>query len=110
MIERFLRFAFARRGTVLLAAGAVLAASLLLLARISFDANILNLLPREGPAVRSFDAYLQHFGTIDHIYVLFEVPPDAQISDGEAFVDRVRRRAAQRARRSPRSTPSSSTT
>ena len=72
---------------VLVAGGAVLAVSLLLVARVTFDANILKLLPRKGPAVKSFDAYLQHFGTIDHLYVLFEVPPDAQISDGEAFID-----------------------
>jgi len=87
MIERFLRFAFARRGTVLLAAGALLTVSVLLVARLSFETDILRLLPRDGPAVQSFDAYLRHFGTIDHVYVLFEVPPGAQISDGEAFVD-----------------------
>ena len=88
MIERLLRFGYTRRGTVLLAAGVVLAVSLLLLARISFDANVLKLLPREGPAASSFGAYLEHFGTVDHIYVLFEVPPGGEISDREAFVDR----------------------
>ena len=88
MIERLLRFGYTRRGTVLLAAGVVLAVSLLLLARVSFDANILRLLPRKGPAASSFGTYLEHFGTVDHIYVLFEVPPGGEISDREAFVDR----------------------
>jgi predicted exporter len=88
MIERLLRFGYTRRGTVLLAAGVVLAVSLLLLARISFDANVLKLLPRKGPAASSFGAYLEYFGTVDHIYVLFEVPPGGEISDRETFVDR----------------------
>jgi len=88
MIERLLRFAYTRRRAVLLAAGAVLGLSLLLLTRLSFDANILKLLPRNGPAVTSFDAFLEHFGTIDHIYVLFDAPAGAAIADYEAFVDR----------------------
>jgi hypothetical protein len=97
MIERLLRLAYTRRGIVLVAAGAVLAVSLLLLTRLSFDANILRLLPRQGTAVRGFDAYLRHFGTFDHIYVLFDVPPDKQISDQEAFIDRY----VERLRKSP---------
>jgi predicted RND superfamily exporter protein len=88
MIERLLRVAHQRRGLVLLAGVAAFVASLALVLRISFDANILNLLPRRGPAVRSFNAYLEHFGTLDSVYVLFEVPPGGQISDHEEFVDR----------------------
>jgi predicted RND superfamily exporter protein len=87
MLERLLRASYARRGTVLLAATAVLAVSVLLVARLSFDANILRLLPRKGPAARSFGLYLQHFGTVDHVYIVFEVPPGRQISDREAFID-----------------------
>ncbi|HEY3384136.1 MAG TPA: MMPL family transporter [Vicinamibacterales bacterium] len=94
MIERLLRFAFTRRGTVLAAAAAVFLLSVALLSRLSFDANILNLLPQKGLAVRSFNTYLEHFGTLDHIYVLFEVP-DGRISDQEdlidAYVERLRR-------------------
>ena len=88
MLERLLRLAYTRRRTVLLAAGALLAVSLFLVSRIAFDTNIVRLLPREGPAVRSFDTYLERFGTFDHIYVLFEVPPGNRISDAEEFVDR----------------------
>ena len=88
MLERLLRFAFVRRWTMLLFAAVLLAISLLLVARLSFDANIVRLLPRRGPAVQSFDAYLRHFGTFDHIYVVFEVPPGHRISEAEEFVDR----------------------
>jgi predicted RND superfamily exporter protein len=88
MLERLLRLAFVRRRAVLLAALGLLAISLLLVSRISFDANIVRLLPRKGPAVKSFDTYLRHFGTFDHIYVLFEVPSGSRISDVEEFIDR----------------------
>jgi len=88
MLERLLRLAFVRRRVVLLAALGLIAVSLLLVSRLSFDANIMRLLPRKGPAVRSFDTYLRHFGTFDHIYVLFEVPPGSRISDAEEFVGR----------------------
>lgn len=87
MIERLLSFSHRRRGLVLLLATTVLAVSVGLVTRITFDANILKLLPRQGPAVRSFDTYLEHFGTIDHIYVLFDVPPDHLVSDEDAFVE-----------------------
>jgi predicted RND superfamily exporter protein len=88
MIERLLRWSYVRRRTVLVAATVLAAVSALLVARVSFDANIVKLLPRRGPAVRSFDAYLEHFGTFDHVYVVFEVPPGSRISDGEDLVDR----------------------
>jgi predicted exporter len=97
MIERLLRASYARRGTVLVAAGAALAAGLLLVARLSYDANILRLLPRKGPAARSFGLYLQQFGTVDRVYLLFEVPPGRDISDREAFIDRY----VERLRRAP---------
>ena len=95
MIERLLRFAYVRRRLVLLAAVVLLAASLLLVTRLSFDANILKLLPRSGPAVRGFDAYLEHFGTIDQVYVLIDAPAGASDLRARDVHRRLRRGAAQ---------------
>ncbi len=97
MIERLLRASYARRGIVLLAAAAAASVGVVLVARLSYDANILRLLPRKGPAARSFGLYLQQFGTVDHVYLLFEVPPGGDISDREAFIDRY----VERLRRAP---------
>ena len=88
MIERLLRSSYTRRRAVLLIASVLLAVALLLVSRVSFDANIIGLLPRKSPAVKSFDTYLQSFGTFDHIYVLFEVPEGHRISEEEEFVGR----------------------
>lgn len=87
VLQRLLRFAYARRAAVLAAAGLVLGISVFLLTRLSFETNVLSLLPQSGPTVRSFDAYLRHFGTLDHIYILFEAP-GGRIADQEEFVDR----------------------
>jgi predicted RND superfamily exporter protein len=43
-----------------------------LVAGVTFDANILRLLPRQAPAVKSFQTFLQTFGSLDHLYLVFE--------------------------------------
>jgi predicted exporter len=48
----------------------------LLLARVSFDANILRLLPQQSPAVQNFEMFLRDFGSLDHLYIMFESPDD----------------------------------
>jgi uncharacterized protein len=87
MIEYLLRWSYVRRRTVFVATALLFVVSVLLVGRVSFDANILKLLPRRGPAVRSFGAYLKYFGTFDHVYVVFGVPPGSQVSDVEDLVD-----------------------
>ena len=87
MIERLLRASFTCRRSVLLVAAAAMAVGVVLVARLSFDANILRLLPRNAPAARSFALYLQQFGTVDHVYLLFEVAEGQDIADREAFID-----------------------
>jgi predicted RND superfamily exporter protein len=88
ILERLLRLAYVRRRTVLLAAFALLVISIAATLRVSFDTNIVRLLPRKGPVVGSFDLYLRHFGTFDRLYILFEVPAGHRVSEGEDFIDR----------------------
>ena len=66
--------AFARRRATLVIATAIVAglAGVILVARVSFDANILRLLPQQSPSVRNFEMFLQDFGSLDHLYVVFE--------------------------------------
>src|SRR5262245_24546337 len=60
------------RTRVLVAAAVVAAAGGLLIARLSFDANVLRLLPRQAPTVRSFETFLKDFGTLDSLFIVFE--------------------------------------
>jgi hypothetical protein len=87
MIERLLRWSYVRRKPTLVAVALLFGVSLLLVARVSFDANVVKLLPRQGPAVRAFEAYLTHFGTFDALYLVFEVPEGTHVEDAEDLID-----------------------
>jgi uncharacterized protein len=79
--------AFAGRHTRAIVIGTVVSAAVgvALVSRVTFDANILRLLPRGVPSVRSFEVFLRDFGTLDHLYVVFEVSDS--IGDHADFVD-----------------------
>jgi predicted RND superfamily exporter protein len=94
IFERLMVGGFARRRLVLgtAALSAILAAAAL--ARVRFDSNVLHLLPQRSPAVQAFQTFLDAFGTLDRLYVMFVAPPDRTIGDDEAavgaYVDRLR--------------------
>jgi predicted RND superfamily exporter protein len=79
---------FARRHTTFVFGIAIAAGLLgvLLVSRISFDANVLRLLPQRVQSVHDFQVFLQNFGSLDHLYVVFEAP--GVIGDHSEFVDR----------------------
>jgi uncharacterized protein len=64
---------FARRHTAIVFGIAIAAAitGVLLVLRVSFDANILRLLPQRSASVRDFQVFLRNFGSLDHLYVVF---------------------------------------
>ncbi|HEV3215407.1 MAG TPA: MMPL family transporter, partial [Vicinamibacterales bacterium] len=92
LLQRVL--AFARRRAVLVVGLVVIAAvvGVSLLSRVSFDANVLRLLPQDLPAVRSFEIFLQDFGSLDHLYVVFESadPIDEHSEMVDAYVEKLR--------------------
>src|SRR5713101_4953690 len=51
-----------RSRAVLVVTGLLAVLGVWLVTQVSFDANILRLLPRRAPAVRSFQTFLQTFG------------------------------------------------
>src|SRR5712691_8931542 len=62
-----------RRSTAVFALAALAAiAGAFLIARVSFDANVLRLLPRDAPTVRAFERFLSGFGSLDQLYIVFE--------------------------------------
>jgi uncharacterized protein len=87
-------WAAARRRLVL--GGALLVAILsgLALSRLTFDHDVLHLLPQRGAAVRAFARYLSLFGSLDRLYVVVEAADERPISEHAdaiaAFADRLR--------------------
>lgn len=76
-------------------AGAAVAALVggLLIARLTFDTNVLRLLPRDAPTVRAFERFLLDFGSLDHLYVMFESsdPIDLHSDLVDAYVEALRK-------------------
>jgi len=85
VVESFLSFARQRAAIMFgVAIGSALV-GVLLVSRISFDANILRLLPQRSASVRDFKRFLQDFGSLDHLYVVFD--SDESIGEHEDLVD-----------------------
>src|SRR5580700_8509369 len=71
-MERVLAFARRRAHLVLGLAIVAAVAGIALVSRVTFDANILRLLPQDLPTVRDFEVFLRDFGSLDHLYIVFE--------------------------------------
>jgi predicted exporter len=87
MIARILRWARVHRVSVLVAALLVTAASSAALRRLTFDADVLHLLPRGGTTVPAFRTFLERFGSLDHLFVVFEAPRDHAIDEYADAID-----------------------
>jgi uncharacterized protein len=85
-VEAVLTFARRQRAFVFGIAIAAGLSGVFLVSRISFDANVLRLLPQGSPSVRDFQVFLRNFGSLDHLYVVFETT--GAISDHDELVDR----------------------
>jgi predicted RND superfamily exporter protein len=72
---------------VFVGAACLLALSAFGLRRITFDADVLRLLPSSGEAVPAFRTFLQQFGTLDDLYVVFTAPEGFAAGDYEGEID-----------------------
>src|SRR5688572_24885487 len=86
-LSGLLRAAHRHRVAVLAGTAILALVSFRSLGSLSFDSNVFNLLPQGGPAVRSFQTYLNAFGTLDRLYIVFEAPPDQFVSEHAALID-----------------------
>ncbi len=93
MIVAILRWARRRRIPVLLCTLLLTAIALVQVRSIRFDADVLHLLPKSGRAVPAFEQFLQQFGSLDYLYVVFNAPADHTIDEYtdeiDAFVARL---------------------
>ncbi len=92
-LERLLVGAARVPSVVFAVTAAAAVAAGLLIARLSFDPDVLRLLPRDAPTVRSFERFLLDFGSLDHLYVVFESadPIGGHADLVDAYVDRLKR-------------------
>ena len=72
---------------VLLGAACLAAASIAGMRGLSFDTDVLTLLPRDGRAVPAFRTFVASFGSADDLYVVLTAPTGHEISEYEDVVD-----------------------
>jgi predicted RND superfamily exporter protein len=94
-LQRLALFSRHRYRTVFLLAGILVAISLGLIARLTFDTDILNLLPRRNPAVHAYIETLQDFGSSTLLIVAVRIPEGAVAEPYESFADELAARLAE---------------
>src|SRR5215207_6134693 len=55
--------------------------------RVRFDADVLSLLPNSGITIPAFHRYVNAFGGIDDLYVIFTAPEGRSVADYDAVID-----------------------
>ncbi|HJZ77486.1 MAG TPA: MMPL family transporter [Vicinamibacterales bacterium] len=81
LVARIVGWAHHRRlGVLALVLGALLV-SVEGVRRLSFDADVLSLLPRDSRVIQAFRTFLARFGSLDQLYVVFTAPAGHAIAD-----------------------------
>jgi predicted exporter len=87
LVNSVVAIAYRRRTLVLAAVLAVLALSAVGARRVSFDSDVLSLLPHDGRVIPAFRRYLAGFGSVDQLYVVFTAPTDHGIAEYADVID-----------------------
>ena len=86
--ERVVIWAHEHRLRVFAGVAVLIAVSLVGLQRVTFDADVLRLLPARGRAIPAFRDYLERFGTLDDLFVVFTAPEQHAISEYDEEIER----------------------
>jgi hypothetical protein len=86
-VQSIVVWSYRRRWTIICGTIALVAAASLGLRRITFDNDVTNLLPRDGRAIPAFRTYLQRFGSLDQLLVVFTAPEGQSAADYSREID-----------------------
>jgi len=87
VFARVVVWAHTRRRIVFIGTAALLVVSLFGLQRLTFDADVLRLLPSGGETIPAFRTYLERFGTLDDFYIVLTAPEGHAISEYRETID-----------------------
>lgn len=73
---------------MVLAALCLAAASIAGIRQLSFDTDVLSLLPRDGRVIPAFRVFAERFGGLDDLYVVFTAPDGHAIGEYDDEIDR----------------------
>ncbi len=86
-VPAIVTWATRRRAVVFAGAIVLLIVSLEGTRRLTFDSDVLALLPQHGRIIPAFREFLARFGTLDQLYVVFTAPDGYAMGDYRAQVD-----------------------
>jgi uncharacterized protein len=92
IFNRLANFCLAHSRKILVVAAVVAVASILSASRLSFDTDILNLVPGHNVEVNEFRRVIEELGTIDYHIVVISLAPEAAPEDYGPLVDDFARR------------------
>jgi predicted RND superfamily exporter protein len=98
ILDALARLCLRRNKEILIAALVLAVLALAGATRISFDPDLLNLIPQENKQVNEFRKVLKDLGTIDYHIVLMDMPKGRDVHDYDTLIDAV----AEGYRKSPR--------
>ena len=80
-------WAHRHRVLVSVAAIATLTLALVGMRGLRFDADVLRLLPQSGPSVSAFRTFLERFGTVDDLYIVFTAADGQFVGDYDEEIE-----------------------
>ena len=87
LLQRLALFARRRYGWIFAGFAVLIALSIFLATRLSFDTDMLSLLPKDEPAVRAYIDSLETFGSNTMMLVAVRIPEGVVVEPYESFVD-----------------------
>ncbi len=95
LMQRLARYAQRHYYQVFLVTAVLLAISGVLISRLRFDTDVLNLLPKNDPALNAYISTLADFGTFDYLLITVAIPEGTAVDPYEAFADALAPRLAE---------------
>src|SRR5437867_639837 len=78
-----------RSKQIILIAGIVAIAAVIAASRLTFDPDLLNLIPQKNKQVNDFRKVLRDMGTIDYHIVIVNLPPGRDVHDYETLIESI---------------------
>ncbi len=94
LLQRLALFARYHYYTVFASLAVLVVFSAFFISRLSFDTDMLSLLPKEDPVVRTYVQTLQDFGSSTNLLVAIRIPEGAVVDPYETLADRIAGRLA----------------
>jgi predicted RND superfamily exporter protein len=89
ILDALARFCLRRSKRIIFVSLIVAVAAVITASRLTFDTDLLNLIPQKNRQVNEFRKVLRDMGTIDYHIVIFDLPPGRDVHDYESLIEAV---------------------